>query len=86
LAPNTSLPVSAGGYVAHVLSQNTTTTNGLGSRTNFAGYVIAQADFQYCHGVVDITSGSAVIFNYVGLELDAPNLNRTNQFGETLGH
>src|SRR5579864_6663497 len=80
LAPNVSLPVSAGGYVAHVLSQNTTATNGLGSRTNFAGYVIAQADFQYCHGVVDITgSGGGVIFNYVGLELDAPNLNRTNQ-------
>jgi hypothetical protein len=87
LTPNTSLLVPAGGYVAHILSQNTTSTNGLGSRTNFAGYVIAQADFQYCHGVVDITGpGGSVIFNYVGLELDVPNLFRTNQFGETLGH
>jgi hypothetical protein len=86
LAPNTSLPVIAGGYVAHVLSQNTTATNGLGSRTNFAGYVIAQADFQYCHGVVDITQGAGVIFNYVGLQLDQFNLFRTNQVGETLGH
>jgi hypothetical protein len=87
LASNTSLPVSAGGYVAHVLSQNTTATNGLGSRTNFAGYVIAQADFQYCHGVADITGGGgSVIFNYVALQLDVPNLFRTNQFGETLGH
>jgi hypothetical protein len=73
--------------VAHVLSQNTTATNGLGSRTNFAGYVIAQADFQYCHGVADITgAGGGVIFNYVALELDAPNLFRTSQTGETLGH
>jgi len=86
LTPNTSLPVSAGGYVAHVLSQNTTATNGLGSRTNFAGYVIAQADFQYCHGVADITLGSAPVFNYTALQLDIPNLFRTNQFGETLGH
>jgi len=86
LAPNVSLPVSAGGYVAHVLSQNTTATNGLGSRTNFAGYVIAQADFQYCHGVADLTLGSAPIFNYTALQLDQPNLFRTNQFGETLGN
>jgi hypothetical protein len=69
-----------------VLSQNTTGTNGLGSRTNFAGYVIAQADFQYCHGVADITLGAAPIFNYTALQLDVPNLFRTNQFGETLGH
>jgi len=85
--PNTSKLVPAGGYVAHILSQNTTTSNGLGSRPNFAGYVIAQADFQYCHGVADITgAGGSVIFNYVGLELDAPNLFRTNQVGETLGN
>jgi hypothetical protein len=87
LAPNTSLLVPAGGYVAHVLSQNTTATNGLGSRTNFAGYVIAQADFQYCHGVVDITAGGgSVVFNYVGLQLDAFRLNRTNQVGENIAH
>jgi len=88
LTSNTSLLVPAGGYVAHILSQNTTATNGLGSRTNFAGYVIAQADFQYCHGVADITNNSngSVVFNYVGLELDSPNLFRTNQLGETLGH
>jgi hypothetical protein len=86
LAPNVSLPVSAGGYVAHVLSQNTTATNGLGSRTNFAGYVIAQADFQYCHGVVDITLGAVPIFNYVGLVLDKASLVRTTATGENLGH
>jgi hypothetical protein len=27
-----------------------------------------------------------VIFNYVALQLDQPNLLRTNQVGETLGH
>jgi hypothetical protein len=87
LAPNTSDLVPAGGYVAHVLSQNTTSTNKLGSRTNFAGYVIAQADFQYCHGVADITgAGGSVIFNYVGLQLDGFRLNRTNQVGENVGH
>jgi hypothetical protein len=69
-----------------VLSQNTSATNGLGSRTNFAGYVIAQANFQWCHGVVDITQGSGVIFNYVGLQLDVPALSRTNVPGEVLGH
>ena len=87
LAPNTSNTVAAGGYVAHVLSQNTSATNGLGSRTNFAGYVIAQANFQWCHGVVDITQGSGVIFNYVGLQLDGPPfLVRTGLPGESLGH
>jgi hypothetical protein len=88
LAPNVSNSVAAGGYVAHVLSQNTSASNGLGSRPNFAGYVIAQAQFQYCHGVVDITLGSTPIFNYVGLVLDkgAP-LSRTNQaFQDALGH
>jgi len=89
LTPNVSLPVPAGGYVAHVLSQNTSATNGLGSRTNFAGYVIAQANFQWCHGVVDITLGSAVIFNYVGLQLDLGDdsgLHRTFLPGEVTGH
>lgn len=86
LAPNVSLPVSAGGYVAHVLSVDTSATNGLGSRTNFAGYVIAQSAFQFCHGVVDITQGAAVIFNYVGLQLDFPVLFRTSVPGEALGH
>jgi hypothetical protein len=87
LAPNVSLPVPAGGYVAHVLSQNTSGTNGLGSRTNFAGYVIAQANFQWCHGVVDITVGPTPIFNYVGLQLDLPfGLLRTGLPGEVLGH
>jgi len=72
--------------VAHVLSQDTSATNGLAARTNFAGYVIAQSAFQFCHGVVDITQGAAVIFNYVGLQLDNAALHRTSVPGEVLGH
>jgi hypothetical protein len=88
LTPNTSKSVPAGGYVAHVLSQNTTASNGLGSRANFAGYVIAQANFQFCHGVADITNGATPIFNYVGLVLDkGSNLPRTTQAtSDVLGH
>jgi hypothetical protein len=60
----------------------------LGSRTNFAGYVIAQANFEFCHGVADITNGATPIFNYVGLVLDKGlQLPRTTQAAtDSLAH
>ncbi len=54
----------------------------------FQGYIIAQANFQYCHGFAAITDQDAVRLGegYLALSLDAPGLNRTGQFGENEGH
>lgn len=68
--------VPAGSYLAHIVSPGaagTTTANGLNRLSaNFAGYVIAQAQFQYCHGIAAI--GSALpgfgTQTYIGLTLD----------------
>jgi len=68
--------VPAGSYLAHIVSPGaagTTTANGLNKLSaNFAGYVIAQAQFQYCHGIAAI--GSALpgfgTQTYIGLTLD----------------
>jgi hypothetical protein len=37
--------------------------------TNFAGYVIAQSAFQYCHGVANV-SATGLSNTYLGLILD----------------
>ena len=99
----TSVSVPAGSYVSFVISPSTalaggqTAANGLGPildaatnkvATDFAGYVIAQSEFQYCHGIAQIQANSngAVISNYLALVLDKARTNiggvqlrRTNQ-------
>jgi hypothetical protein len=94
-ASQTSSNVPAGNYVTHILSQNLTSTNNLNSVLNFAGYVIAQAEFQYCHGVAFVfnPSGTASL-GYLGLQIDTPCnsgvtascLPRTNVPSESVKH
>ena len=56
------------------------------------GYVITQAQFQYCHafayisalGAGPLTPGTSE--GYLGIVLDAASLNRTNQIGENKAH
>jgi len=60
-----SASVPAGSYLAHIVSPSaagTTTANGLTKLSaNFAGYVIAQAQFQFCHGVASISVSSTAL-------------------------
>jgi hypothetical protein len=80
----TPKPVPPGSYVAFVISPSPaiagaqTAKNNLGPivdgatgkvATSFAGYVIAQSEFQYCHGVANI-SASGLSNTYLGLVLD----------------
>ena len=91
----TGRPVPAGSYVAFIISPNTAIAGAQNSKnnlgplvdgatgkvaTNFAGYVIAQSEFQYCHGIANILSGSNLSDTYLGLVLDnGSQLGRTNQ-------
>jgi hypothetical protein len=61
----------------------------------FQGYIIAQANFQYCHGFAFISDAGAqkLAEGYLALSLDVPEvllvpngLNRTGQAGENEGH
>jgi hypothetical protein len=85
IAPQTSLAVPAGSYVAFVISPSTavaggqTAGNGLGPimdaatgkvATPFAGYVIAQSEFQYCHGIASLSGVGLTPQTYLGLVLD----------------
>lgn len=84
----TSILVQPGSYVAHIVSPvngDTKTANGLDKLTgNFAGYVIAQAEFRYCHGVASISSTvpSFGTQTYIGLVMDntPPTYGITGQF------
>jgi hypothetical protein len=66
---------------------------GIGPVSNgFAGYIIAQAQFQYCHGFAYISSFGALPTSpgtsegYLGIVLDASGLERTGQTGENKAH
>jgi len=97
--------VPAGQILTYVLSSGGGSigngNNGLDNRANgFAGYVIAQAQFQYCHAYAFITAvgagplSQAVSEGYLGLLLDnkswnctsAGGLCRTTQNSENLVH
>jgi hypothetical protein len=84
--------VPAGSYLAHIISPSaagTTVANGLVKlAANFAGYVIAQAQFQYCHGVASISANVPGFGTqtYIGLTLDTtgsqlPRTTQTQQDG-----
>ncbi len=54
----------------------------------FEGYIIAQSDFQYCHGFAFISDVGAqkLAEGYLAISLDLPLLNRTGNAGENEGH
>jgi hypothetical protein len=73
----TTASVPAGSYVAFVISPSNagataqTAGNGLKPIAGpFAGYVIAQSQFQYCHGIASISAPGLSPQTYLGLVLD----------------
>lgn len=96
-ASQTSANVPAGQVLTYVLSSGGgsigTSANGLDNRANgFEGYIIAQANFQYCHSYAFISplgggpTSSGVSEGYLGLILDPGGLIRTVQRSENLVH
>lgn len=75
VSQTSTVGVAPGSYLAHVVSPSsvgTTPTSGLAKLSaNFAGYVIAQAQFQYCQGTASISAnmGSSETQTYTGLVL-----------------
>jgi len=93
----TSANVPAGQVLTYVLSSGGgsigTGANGLDPRgAGFQGYVIAQAQFQYCHAYAFVSAlgggptSPGVSEGYLGLILDLGGLNRTPQASENLVH
>jgi hypothetical protein len=79
-----TMTLSGGGNVANCANGPTGTVPAL---AGFQGYLIAQADFQFCHGYAFITDMGAhqLAEGYIAIQLDAPGLTRTGQYGENKG-
>jgi hypothetical protein len=76
-----SVLVPPGSYMAFVISPSTavaggqTAGNGLKPIAGpFAGYVIAQSEFQYCHGIASLSGVGLTPQTYLGLVLDKARL------------
>ncbi len=61
---------------------------GVPATPGFSGYIIAVAQFQFCHAFAFISDVGAqrLAEGYVAIQLDIPGLNRTLQLGENEGH
>ena len=61
---------------------------GIQATPGFSGYIIAVANFQFCHAFAFISDVGAqrLAEGYLAIQLDLPLLNRTNQAGENEGH
>jgi len=61
---------------------------GVPATPGFEGYMIVQANFQYCHGFAFISDVGAqkLAEGYLAISLDIPGLNRTHNAGENEGH
>jgi hypothetical protein len=60
---------------------------GVQSTPGFQGYIIAQANFQFCHGFAFIsTVSNSEAEGYLAIQLDIPGLERTFQLGENKGN
>jgi len=65
---------------------------GIQATPGFQGYIIAQAQFQYCHAYAFITAQGSLPTSagantgYIALEMDNALASRTNNFSEVLGH
>jgi len=61
---------------------------GVPATPGFQGYIIAQANFQFCHGFAFISDVGAqkLAEGYLAINLDVPGLNRTLNTGENEGH
>jgi len=87
-----SKSVPAGQVLTYVASSGSSDWGLDGRAAGLIGYVITQAQFQYCHafayisalGAGPLTPGTSE--GYLGIVLDAASLNRTNQIGENKAH
>jgi len=65
---------------------------GIAATPGFQGYIIATAQFQFCHAFAYISAQGALPTaagaseGYLGIVLDVPGLNRTKQTGEVQGN
>jgi hypothetical protein len=82
----TSQVVNAGDTLAFTLAGGG--THGITATPGFQGYIIAQAQFQYCHGFAYLSAFGQPYSGegYLGIVLDLPLLNRTGQAGEVQAH
>jgi hypothetical protein len=82
----TTSEVPAGGELVFTLSGGG--NFGIASTPGFEGYIIAQANFQFCHGFAFISDAGAqkLAEGYLAIQLDMPGLYRTGIGGENLGH
>ncbi len=82
--------VPAGDEVLFTLSGGG--NHGVKATPGFIGYIIATAQFQYCHAFAYISAQGALPTaagaseGYLGIILDQPGLYRTGQIGESLGN
>jgi len=65
---------------------------GVQATPGFQGYIIAQAQFQYCHAYAFVTAQGSLPTSagantgYIALEMDGALIPRTNNLSEVLGH
>jgi len=85
-AQTTTSSVPAGSELIFTVSNGG--NYGVVATPGFEGYVIAQANFQYCHGFAFISDVGAqkLAEGYLAISLDLPTLNRTGNAGENEGH
>jgi len=89
ITPQTSASVAAGTELIFTLSSGG--DHGITSEVGFTGYMIAIAQFQYCHGFAFISDLGAqkLAEGYLAIQLDiygGTGLNRTGIVGEVQGH
>ena len=84
---------SGGGVIGATNGAGTTATfanPAAAAVVNFQGYIIAQAQFQYCHGFAFLSNlgnpSGGISEGYLGLIMDPGLLPRTVSIGETLGN
>ena len=82
----TTSSVPAGSELIFTLSNGG--NYGISATPGFEGYIIARANFQYCHGFAFISDVGAqkLAEGYLAIQLDAPGLERTNNTGENKGN
>jgi hypothetical protein len=91
-ATGTGNVVPAGQVLTYVASTGSSQWGLDGRAAGFVGYVIAQAQFQYCHAFAFIGALGAgptsqqISEGYLGLILDPGGLSRTSQTSENLVH
>lgn len=88
-AQTTTAPVNAGTELLFTLSSGG--DHGIQAEVGFEGYIIAVANFQYCHGFAFISDLGAqkLAEGYLAIQLDfygGSGLNRTGIIGEVQGH